>query len=445
MTRDGAAAEEKPVPAAARLSYEIRRQRKAAGLSQPQLADKVGYTRQYVSLAERVGRNIPSRELVAAIDKAVVANGKLIELRQRAKAEQAALRQSSRPHPVDRRSLLAAGGATAFDTVLSSRTRVLEALEIVTSGDADTLKVAVGCLDELIAHHAEKLPVSPMVDMYGDLLNLRSYAGDLMRRSGTSARRRTDLTTAAGRLSNLLAVVTSYLGDDESTLIWCLDAERRGHESGCHEVNGWAALTRATSAYYQGDAKRSIEYAVQGQRTAPAGTAAHAKLAAHEMRAHATLGDVRGMTQARHRAAQVMTELPASVATTGAFSIARSEDPPYTATSLLHLNQFGEAASATRAVIETAYPTTRHVHHEKSSSYGRTLLILALAEAGLGRVDEAVVAGRTALEGSGSTWPTLVLAGKLDRVLWSRHKNSAEVSDYHDRYLAASNAFGQRR
>ncbi|WP_157620405.1 helix-turn-helix transcriptional regulator, partial [Saccharothrix sp. NRRL B-16348] len=46
--------------AAIRLALEIKRRREEAGLSQPQLARRIGYTRQYVSLAERPGHNLPS-------------------------------------------------------------------------------------------------------------------------------------------------------------------------------------------------------------------------------------------------------------------------------------------------------------------------------------------------------------------------------------------------
>ncbi|MGH3866833.1 MAG: helix-turn-helix transcriptional regulator [Pseudonocardiaceae bacterium] len=54
------------VPAAVRLAREIRRRRKAVNMSQPELANQIGYTRQYVSLAERPGKNLPSQELVRA-------------------------------------------------------------------------------------------------------------------------------------------------------------------------------------------------------------------------------------------------------------------------------------------------------------------------------------------------------------------------------------------
>lgn len=367
MIGDGATADETSVPAAAQLAQEIKRLRKAADLSQPELAGIVGYTRQYVSMAERVGKNIPSQELINALDKALAANGALITLRQCAKAEQAALRRNmgaaelpngttalptidAEPttaaksdkqdahherHPVKRRGFLTASGAAAFDTVLSSQTRVLQALEIVTSGHADTLGIATDCLNELISHYSEKLSVSPLAEMYGDLLNVRSYAGGLLKRPGASERQRSDLTVAAGWLSNLLAVATSYMGDHESALIWCVDAERSSYESGYRDIAGWAALTRAMIAYYQGRTSRSIELTINGQEIAPMGTLVHAKLAAHEMRARAMLGDAEGMVQAKRRATKAIAGLSSDVATTGVFSIALSEDPPYTATSLL--------------------------------------------------------------------------------------------------------------
>ncbi|HCT76985.1 MAG TPA: hypothetical protein DGT23_10420 [Micromonosporaceae bacterium] len=62
-------------------------------------------------------------------------------------------------------------------------------------------------------------------------------------------------------------------------------------------------------------------------------------------------------------------------------------------------------------------------------------MILGLAETGLGHVDEAVAAGREALDSNGVVWPTLVLAGKLDQTLMRDHKDAAEVGDYHDLYL----------
>lgn len=70
------------------LYREVRRLREEAGLSQPELAQRIGYTRQYVSHAERPNKNLPSAGLVKALDKALDAKGALVTLRARAREEQ---------------------------------------------------------------------------------------------------------------------------------------------------------------------------------------------------------------------------------------------------------------------------------------------------------------------------------------------------------------------
>ncbi len=83
-------------PAADHLVREIRRLRSAAGLSQSELARRIGYTRNYVSLAEREGRNLPSRELVDALDRGLHTGGDLRRHWEAAKQEQAELRRENR-------------------------------------------------------------------------------------------------------------------------------------------------------------------------------------------------------------------------------------------------------------------------------------------------------------------------------------------------------------
>ncbi|MDR6592476.1 helix-turn-helix transcriptional regulator [Saccharothrix longispora] len=109
--------------AAASLASEIKRRRVEAGLSQPQLARRIGYTRQYVSYAERVRANLPSLEIVRAIDSALEAGGVLVALRGRAKEEQNRVRRAAgrRGHDgtgvggdVDRREFLGAAAGVAL-------------------------------------------------------------------------------------------------------------------------------------------------------------------------------------------------------------------------------------------------------------------------------------------------------------------------------------------
>lgn len=456
MTDDSGESPSDPVSvsAADQLASEIRRLRRAARLSQAELAAVIGYSPQYVSLAERPGKGLRSAALVRAIDDALDANGALVRRRQQAVSEQQAIRRhrsaASGPDEVTsgpddggrdamrRRDLLAAGGVVAIRAALPAPNPVLEALDIVAADGADTFGIALDCLNELVSHYSEALALVSPARIYHDLLTTRSYASGLLERAG-EARRRPELLGAAGRLSNLLAISTSYLGNHGAALIWCVDAERLSDQSGIPDIAGWAALTRATVAYYQGQPQRSVDLARRGLAVTPAGSVAYVKLAAQQMRAFAMLRNVQGMTVARRQASKAIAALPYGQPTTGMFSLALADDPPYTATSMLLVENFKEAASVTSRIIGSAYPDVRH--RATSSSYARTLLILALAEAGLGRLNEAVRLGREALDVQGVVWPTLVLADKLDRVVTRSHPRTGDAAEYHTHYREVVHSF----
>ncbi|MQY21406.1 helix-turn-helix transcriptional regulator [Nocardia macrotermitis] len=72
------------------LAREIKRLRLEIGLSQRALAAKIGYSRQYVPMAEWENSDLPSAELIRAIDTALCAGGELIALRARAGSRQRA-------------------------------------------------------------------------------------------------------------------------------------------------------------------------------------------------------------------------------------------------------------------------------------------------------------------------------------------------------------------
>ena len=69
MAEDSVTGEREFVVLAGQLAGEIRKRRRAAGLSQPRLAERIGYTPQYVSRAERRKGVLASAELVAAIER----------------------------------------------------------------------------------------------------------------------------------------------------------------------------------------------------------------------------------------------------------------------------------------------------------------------------------------------------------------------------------------
>lgn len=65
------------------------------------------------------------------------------------------------------------------------------------------------------------------------------------------------------------------------------------------------------------------------------------------------------------------------------YSVPRTEDPLYIATSLLLAGRYAEAAEMTQRIIDVAYRPQARAPWDQPTNYARTLLILALA-AGLG-------------------------------------------------------------
>jgi hypothetical protein len=75
---------------------------------------------------------------------------------------------------------------------------------------------------------------------------------------------------------------------------------------------------------------------------------------------------------------------------------------------------------------------------DQPTAYSRTLLILALAVAGLGEADEAAAAGAEALQAGPVVWPTIVLAGKLNDSLARTSAGSAHTDGFKACYADAA-------
>lgn len=360
----------------------------------------------------RSGKARPSLRLAEILDRSLAAGGTLAAIAARS-----------------------GSGRQRRPTYSSGPSRAIEALRVAMNSDGDGLEVADDGLAELVRHYAHVVAVAPSLIVYDELVSARSFAGTLLNRGGRG--QRLDLVATSGWLSSLLAISATDLGDHAAAVVWCADAERCGRDAGYPELLGWAALTRSLIAWYQGDPVRSAAAARRGQAGTPAGTVALAKLAAQEMRCLAMLGDMAGMAAAHRRAATAIGQLGASAPVSGIYSVPRAEDPPYTATSLLLAGRHNEAAEMTRRIIATAYGPHARGYVDQPTNYARTLLILALAAAGQGEIDEAAAAGAAALEAGHIVWPTMVLAGKLDQSLAAWSPGSAHAADFRARYIDA--------
>lgn len=315
--------------------------------------------------------------------------------------------------------------------------RVVQALEVTRQvGFPDTDTAMLENMDTVIGHYKRTFRRVPPAELYDELLGVRVHAGRLLRPGGpdsTSGKR--DFLVMTSWLSNLLALVTCDLKDHAASLVWCADAERWGQAARCPELAGWAAQTRVLLSFYDGHARDAVAQAQRGQSVTPRGTVVHAKLLVQEMRAWARLGDHEKVTDVRRRAEKAIATLSNGTPTRGAFSISLAGDPPYTATSLLLLGRHKEAVEVTRRVIASFY-TSRDSEAEDPSGFARTHLILALALAGLRKLDEACAAGSKALDATRLVWPTVVLARRLDRILLHDFAGSTEAREYHERYAA---------
>ncbi|MDP4510756.1 helix-turn-helix domain-containing protein [Nonomuraea turcica] len=430
----------------------LKHLRDAAGMTQQQLADELcAITGTFTLTRHEIGRWEQGRVRPRAWLPALADLFKVdLETLRRAPNRKASVAPYTEPTDdveqvgeVLRRTFLRQGIAAASVPAmcLHREQRIIQALDAIAG---EPLGGVVDGIGELIDHYAVTICTLPPADVYDELLTVRTYASRMLQHVG-SVSSRTDLVLAVGWLSHLLAVAACDMGQHASARVWCSDAERRSRETRHPELAAWALLTRAMVAWYHWQPRQSAILSVKGQKNASEGTVAYAKLASQEMRAAAMAGDADRMTSARRRASKAIAVLPADAPVTGAFSINLAEDPPYTATSLLFAGRNEEAVVATNRVIQTVYQPEACQRGEHPSGYARSLLILGLAQAGLGRLDESVAAGQAALAGSRPAWPTMVLAGKLDKVLTQQFPQARQSAEYHARYLEAVRAPAGRR
>lgn len=410
--------------------------RQYAGASQTQIGIAIGWSQGKVSDVERGVAEVKHLSVFEQIaeglkfpDSARI----LLGLASRAPSHRPPSTEPRKDFPVKETSPSAAMKAAPGVHPEQGR-RVIEALGAIGN---DNLGGFADSLGDLVDHYAQTICAIPPAEVYDELLSVRSYAGNVIKNSGSAAQQ-TDVVLSAGWLSNLLAVAACDMGEHATARVWCSDAERRSHDARHPELAAWAVLTRAMIAFYQGQPRQSVSLAIKGQRIAPIGTVIHAKLATHEMRAAAMISDASRVADARRYAATAIAALPPEAPVTGAFSINLAEDPPYTGTSLLFVGEFSEAISATNRVIQQVYDPERRQRGENPSGYARSLLILGLAQAGSGQIEEAVASGKTALSGSRPAWPTMVLARKLDQALARDYAEARGAAEYHDQYLEAA-------
>lgn len=316
------------------LAGEIRTRRRAAGLSQPALAARIGYTPQYVSLAERPSRGLVSESLVRAIDEALGADGVLLALRDQADSARKACRPGGSPSTVGedatagpgrhqppeseevkaskRRELITLAAAIAFgDHLEEPVARILAAADEpqvparVRAGDVrhlrDTWETLVNGIAQqgggVMRHHA--------------LATLR-WATAILKSSGTpEVHRETAVITA--KLADTAAWATFDAGHPEPARQLSLLGLKSAHESGDLGMRACVASGMARREIHRGNWKDGLEL-TQLAFTAGDALTPNAVADLHTVQALAYARKHDTSQCRRYRAAAVETYRPDSVA-----------------------------------------------------------------------------------------------------------------------------------
>ena len=445
------------------LAEEIRTRRHGAGLSQPRLATRIGYTKQYVSLAERPQRGLPSAALIQAIDDALEAGGVLVTLQERAEEARKACRPGAPPRTMTaqatttdattgqgpgpaperaevtnakRRDLIATAAVAPeiLHQVLSEA--AAEAMEFtratgvsaVGRGTLEHLELVLTDLDQGYSHQ-------PPAELFAVARAYRCRVDELIHGRHTLKELR-ELYIYAGCLSELLAWLSHDLGHPRTARIYAVDSYAHAEQAEHDELCGWAADAMTAIATYSDYPGGAVQAATKGIAQVPSHHPLAIRLRAKAARAYARLGDQDRcetlLAEARRLHDQMPTQTPIRFGLdTGA--MASHAMTAHTAQAYLWLDDFHTAkihGEAALAVHESAPPG--------GSSTGRgaiARLVLATALTDLGAPDEAVALGSKAL-----TSPTCAAnfvrahARNLNTALMTRYPTLSCVRDFHERY-----------
>ncbi|MFE5564733.1 helix-turn-helix domain-containing protein [Amycolatopsis japonica] len=307
-----------------RLAGEIKRLRGAAGLSQSGLGERVGYTRNYVSMAERVGGNLPSQNLVEALDQALGAAGRLCALWREAKEEQQNRRRATvptdSPEELSRQAVI----DDARDAARTARM-------IASSG---TTNEAVEQFDSEIRRIAAAYISRPLGDVFGEIRELRQEVFRLLDGNRIPNQLR-DLYLHASRLGGLQAHVSLDLGDYRAADVHAQTAWLYAKLAGHQDMLGWIKALQSLIAYWDDRLEDAVERAREGALFRPRGTTG-ARLASLEARACAARGDEEGTLTALELAEAARADATVDECS-GVFTFPAAKQSVYAGTTLLTL------------------------------------------------------------------------------------------------------------
>lgn len=360
MTDERTPADSGPTVAATLLAQSIRQHRMDAGLSQPMLAARIGYSPQYVSLAERPGRGgLPSRELVTALDRALNANGALLALRQRAVEEQLRVRGGQ--------------GDTRFAAVSSTSTdepsvEVLAILAMSKSFQETDRQLGGGVLYDQVARYLEREIGPRLLDPTEAGPNLFSAAASITEITGWMAHDSRDDDQARQRFDRAFRLATA---------------------AGNSALAGNVCASMSHLASQLGQATAAVRIAEKGlvhARSAEGTTRLAARLYAMKARGLAIADDHTGCVTALDQAAEILTSVGNEQSPDWVTFFDEAALAGESSSCLFRLGRLEAAEKEARLVIQL-----RTGDRVRSRAFAQLTLARVLLAAG--RIDEAAHVG----------------------------------------------------
>jgi DNA-binding XRE family transcriptional regulator len=314
-----------------RLGERLRTSRRQAGLSQEQLARRVGYSRSAVAAAE-IGDQQRPEEFWVRCDELLVAGGAItgayrelaaFQLRQaqarvrRAEAEREAKIQRWRElagldvggaEPVG--SALAEGPALGEDGAgLSTACAGAEAAVFDAPFDIArrTQRLAAANVDSAILAQLDQLVEAvisshdhthtPTASIARCLVPQRRWLDELLG-GHQHPEQRERLYVVAATMSGVLAAAAMDLGRVEAARGYSVEAFQLATHTRQDNVIAWVRATQSLIEYYAGDYQRALAYARDGQSHARGGPQTVRLALNGEARALAQLNDAEGVHEA---------------------------------------------------------------------------------------------------------------------------------------------------
>jgi transcriptional regulator with XRE-family HTH domain len=319
---------------AACLGAALRRLRALRHLSQDELGRLAGYDGSYVGAVERAAVR-PSRELVAALDRALDAAGGLVALWRFADQEwqlRASLGAAADPPAAERpdpapawtpAAPAAAGmppdAAAAWTparthaapaAAAGTPDAVVEAMELARLAEASDVGAdALASVERAVQRLRGAAGSAPPGSLLPAVRAQRRYLATLLGGRLTVAQRRR-LLVAAGWLSVVLARLHFEAGERDAAEASREAALRLARQAGNAELVAWALEAGAWWALVDGRFREAVQLARAGQDRAPPASAAAVQLALHEAQAWRRLGDREEADGALRQAALLRGMLP---------------------------------------------------------------------------------------------------------------------------------------